>query len=78
MIWPFKRKRQPCFPVGPYRLNGSVAGLPGLIDFSAAELLALNSHVQFRGEGILHAPSIDFLERSWDPFLAARGASLDS
>jgi hypothetical protein len=36
---------------------------------SFAELSALNSQWQFRGEKILHAPSVDFVGRSWDPIL---------
>jgi hypothetical protein len=66
MKWPFKGKKQPCFPIGPYRLGGSTDGLSGLTDLSAAELLALDSQVQFHGERILHAPNVNFLERSWD------------
>lgn len=69
MIWPFSRERRACFPVGPYRLNGSITALPGMIDLSAAELLALDSQVQFQGERILHAPSVNFLDHNWDTIL---------
>ena len=40
-----------------------------MIDLSAAELLALDSQVQFQGERILHAPSVNFLDHNWDTIL---------
>jgi hypothetical protein len=71
MPWPFKARPPiaPCFPVGPYKIDDTISGLQGLSPLLPAELLALNTAVQFVGEKILHAPDADFMCLKWDTIL---------
>lgn len=67
---------EPCFPIGRYRIDTTIAGLQGLWPLSRAELIALNPGVEFEGERILHAPPADFMSRSWDTILGTVNSAI--
>jgi hypothetical protein len=71
MRWPFERKTSPpeSFAVGPFKLDGSIEGLGGLIEFSPSEYAALGR--QFVGEKDYDALPADFLGHSWDVMVQA-------
>jgi hypothetical protein len=71
MPWPFKARPplEPCFPIGQYKIDDTTDRLQGLSPLSPAELKALNTAVQFKGEQILHAPDADFVGLKWDTIL---------
>src|SRR5262245_20766563 len=62
MRWPFRSKPAPpaSFAVGPYRLDGAIEGLGGLLEFSPSEYAAMGR--QFVGEKDYNALPVDFLE----------------
>jgi hypothetical protein len=71
MRWPFERKTSPpeSFAVGPYKLDGSIEGLGGLIEFSPSEYAALGR--QFVGEKDYDSLPVDFLGHSWEVMVQA-------
>jgi hypothetical protein len=71
MRWPFRSKPAPpaSFAVGPYRLDGAIEGLGGLLEFSPSEYAAMGR--QFVGEKDYNALPVDFLGRSWDVMVQA-------
>jgi len=66
MRWPFQGKASPreSFPIGGYKLDGSVEGLGGLIEFSPTEYAAIGR--QFVGEKNYNALPVTFLGRPWE------------
>src|SRR5262249_27223855 len=71
MRWPFERKTSPpeSFAVGPYKLDGSIEGLGGLIEFSPTEYAALGR--RFVGERDYDALPVDFLGHPWEVMVQA-------
>ena len=71
MRWPFQGKASPreSFPIGGYKLDGSVEGLGGLIEFSPTEYAAIGR--QFVGEKNYNALPVEFLGYSWDVMVQA-------
>src|SRR5262249_31797624 len=71
MRWPSRSKPAPpaSFAVGPYRLDGAIEGLGGLLEFSPSEYAAMGR--QFVGEKDYNALPVDFLGRSWDVMVQA-------
>jgi hypothetical protein len=55
------------FSIGPYKLNGSINGLSGLVKFSVAAHHAIGR--QFAEEIIYNAPPEKFLGRAWNVVL---------
>ena len=51
------------FPVGVYRLDGSIEGLPDLIEFSPDEYETMGRY--FESEKNYNAPLVNFLGRTW-------------
>jgi len=78
MLWPFKTRVvvEPCFPIGQYVIDTKIDGLQGLAPLSAAELVALNTAVQFQDEQIWHAPDADFMGLKWDTILGTVGGAI--
>jgi hypothetical protein len=66
MRWPFQGKASPreSFAIGRYRLDGSIEGLGGLIEFAPSEYAAMGR--QFVGEKNYNALPVSFLDRSWE------------
>ncbi len=62
---PFQTKTpmQASFPIGKYRLDASIDGLAGLVEFSATEYATIGR--QFEGEKNYNAPEVTFLGRPW-------------
>ncbi len=54
---------RPSFPVGQYKLDASVEGMTGLIEFSTAEYAIMGR--QFEDERNYNAPAVMFLGRQW-------------
>ena len=71
MRWPFQGKAAPpeTFAVGRYKLDGSVEGLGGLIEFSPSENAAMGR--QFVGEKNYNAVPVSFLGRPWEVMVQA-------
>jgi hypothetical protein len=71
MRWPFRGKAAPpeTFPIGRYRLDGSVERLGGLIEFSPSEYAAIGR--QFVGEKNYNALPVGFLGRPWEVMVQA-------
>src|SRR5713226_7448032 len=71
MRWPFQDKAAPpeTFAVGRYRLDGSIEGLGGLIEFSPSENAAMGR--QFVGEKNYNALPVSFLGRPWEVMVQA-------
>jgi hypothetical protein len=71
MRWPFQGKARPreSFTVGAFRLDGSIEGLGGLIEFSPGEYAAMGR--QFVGERNYNALPVSFLDRSWEVMVQA-------
>jgi hypothetical protein len=71
MRWPFQGKASPpeSFPIGKYKLDGSVEGLGGLIEFSPSEYAAIGR--QFVGEKDYNALPVSFLGRPWEVMVQA-------
>jgi hypothetical protein len=71
MRWPFQGKAAPAesFAVGRYKLDGSVEGLGGLIEFSPSEYAAMGR--QFVGEKNYNALPVTFLGRPWEVMVQA-------
>jgi hypothetical protein len=71
MRWPFQGKAPlpESFPVGQYKLDGSIEGLVGLIEFSPNEYAAIGR--QFVGEKDYNALPITFLGRPWEVMVQA-------
>ena len=71
MRWPFQGKAFPreSFAIGRYRLDGSVEGLGGLIEFAPSEYAAMGR--QFVGEKDYNALPVAFLGRSWEVMVQA-------
>ena len=69
MRWPFKAKAaaHASFPVGKYRLDGSIDGLAGLVEFSDTEYATMGC--EFEGERNYNAPPVNFLGRQWNLML---------
>jgi hypothetical protein len=55
------------FTIGQYKLNGSIHGISGLIQFSTAEHEAIGR--QLAGEVIYHAPPVEFQGQAWSVVL---------
>jgi hypothetical protein len=79
MLWPFTKRSvsydtaelQITLPIGGYCVGDTVGHLESLlIRLSPAELIALNSKIQFVGEEIWHAPAAHFMSLEWDTILA--------
>jgi len=71
MRWPFQGKAAPpeSFAIGKYKLDGSVEGLGGLIEFSPNEYAAMGR--QFVGEKDYNALPVTFLGRPWEVMVQA-------
>ena len=71
MRWPFHAKTAPpeSFAIAQYRLDRSIEGLGGLIEFSPSEYAALGR--QFVGEKDYTALPVSFLGRSWEVMVQA-------
>jgi len=71
MRWPFQGKARPreSFAVGRYRLDGSIEGLGGLIEFSPSEYAAIGR--RFVGEKNYNALPVSFLGRPWEVMVQA-------
>ncbi|MGD0129062.1 MAG: hypothetical protein ABSF46_27365 [Terriglobia bacterium] len=54
------------FPVGPYKLDMSIANLQGLVELSPSEYAALSRGIVFAGEKDFHARTTKFLGYDWD------------
>ena len=65
MRWPFQAKAptHSSFPIGKYKLDASVDGLAGLVEFSRTEYATMGR--QFEGERNYNAPPVTFLGRRW-------------
>ena len=59
--------RRASFPIGPYRLDASIDGIPDLREFSSAEYAVMGR--QFDGERNYNAPPVEFLGRRWNLML---------
>jgi hypothetical protein len=67
-VWPFKPKTpsRASFRIDKYRLDAPIAGLSGLVEFSANQYAAMGGRV-FEGERNYNAPAIDvFGDRKWN------------
>jgi hypothetical protein len=71
MRWPFhgKASRRESFSFGRYKLDGTVEGLGGLIEFSPNEYAAMGR--QFVGEKDYNALPVTFLDRPWEVMVQA-------
>lgn len=71
MRWPFQGKARPrdSFTVGRFKLDGSIEGLGGLIEFSPSEYAAIGR--QFVGEKNYNALPVSFLGRPWEVMVQA-------
>ena len=71
MRWPFQDKAAPpeTFAVGRYKLDGSIEGVGGLIEFSPHEYAAIGR--QFVGEKDYSALPVEFLGRQWEVMVQA-------
>lgn len=69
MGWLSRRKAPPraSFPVGIYRLDSPISGLPGLVEFSPTEYAQL-AH-RYEGEKNYNTPPVFFLGHSWRAML---------
>jgi len=69
MRWSFRAKpaAYTSFPIGEYRLDASIDGLIGLVEFSPAEYAMMGR--QFEGETNYNAPPVTFLGRPWKVML---------
>jgi len=69
MRWSFRAKPRAytSFPIGEYRLDASIDGLIGLVEFSPAEYAMMGR--QFEGETNYNAPPVTFLGRPWKVML---------
>jgi hypothetical protein len=71
MRWPFQGKAPPreIFAIGRYKLDRSVDGLGGLIEFSPNEYAAIGR--QFVSEKDFNALPVDFLGHAWEVMIQA-------
>ncbi len=69
MRWPFQAKAptHASFPVDTYRLDASIDGLAGLVEFSPLEYATMGR--QFEGETGYNAPPVTFLGQQWNLML---------
>jgi hypothetical protein len=69
MVWLYRRKAPPraAFPIGLYRLDSPISGLPGLVEFSPTEYAQL-AH-RYEGEKNYNARPAVFLGQSWRTML---------
>jgi hypothetical protein len=65
MRWPFQAKAptHASFPIGKYKLDASVDGVAGLVEFSATEYATMGR--QFESERDYNGPPVTFLSRQW-------------
>jgi hypothetical protein len=66
MPWPFSKAKAPArntFSIGEYRLDATIEGLVGLVEFSPDEYAIMGRN--FDGERNYNAPPVNFLGRSW-------------
>ena len=68
-MWFKKKNLKPSFPIGDYALNMRLVESRSLREFSEAEYEVTPR--QFAGEGIYHAPDVDFIGRRWKINLGA-------
>jgi hypothetical protein len=68
-MWPFKAKAPRCasFPVSIYKLDAPIAGVAGLVEFSADQYASMGR--VFEGERNYNAPPTNFLGQQWTVML---------
>ena len=70
MLMREKTESKPSFPVGGYSLNMILKDGPPLREFSPADYKALGA-IEYVGQKIFHAPTVEFVGRPWNLSLGA-------